>query len=445
MDPLILAPTVVIAVFVLLILRVPIAFSLCAGVITGMFLFFAWPKGAAFTPDIAFTPVFALISTGPFEFLHSYPLSMIPLFLALGHIAYEAGITTDIYYAMRVWLGRVPGGLAMASVVGCGGFSAITGSSVACAAAMGKIAVPEMLRYKYSPMLASGSVAAGGTLGSLIPPSLLFVLYGIFTEQSVTKLLLAGILPGLISMLGYLAVIYIWVKRNPSSAPAQDLDLDDAARFKALTRTWTAVLLFLIVVLGIYLGVFTPTEAAAVGAVTAALIGFCTRRLTWSKFVHAIKDSAKQTAMIFAIAIGAKMFTVLMSLAGVAPALVSYSADMKAWQVMAVVVVLYLVLGCILDSVGILLLTLPFTVPLVQAHGFDIIWFAIVVVKLLEVGLITPPIGLNVFVIKGVVGNQVPLEAIMKGSLAMICSDIIVFFFVFAFPWLFLVIPNTAL
>lgn len=445
MDPVLLCTLAVLMVLALLIVRVPIAFSLGLSAIGGLFFFYAWPNGGDFDPSRAYRPLFSLISSQPFDFLHSYPLSMIPLFLALGHLAYQAGITTDIYHAVRVWMSKVPGGLAIASVVGCGGFSAITGSSVACASAMGKIAVPEMLRYNYAPSLAAGSVAAGGTLGSLIPPSLLFVLYGIFTEQSISKLLLAGVIPGLISLVGYLVVIVIWVRRYPDSAPAPNIEVDSKERIKSLAGAWSAFLLFGIVVVGIYGGIFTPTEAAGVGAFVALLIGVASKRLSLIKIKLALTETVMQTGMIFAISIGAKMFVALVSLTGIAPKIVMLTAasGLADWQILAVVVVVYLVLGCLLDSIGILVLTLPFVVPLIQSQGFDLIWFGVIVVKLLEVGLITPPVGLNVFVIKSVVGDQVKLETIFKGALAMILSDFFVFVLLFAFPLISLLLPNT--
>ncbi|MFA6018668.1 MAG: TRAP transporter large permease [Rhodospirillales bacterium] len=445
MDPVLLCTLAVLLVLALLVARVPIAFSLGLSAISGLFVFYAWPNGGAFDPSRAYRPLFSLISSQPFDFLHSYPLSMIPLFLALGHLAHQAGITTDIYHAIRVWMSKVPGGLAIASVVGCGGFSAITGSSVACASAMGKIAVPEMLRFNYAPSLATGSVAAGGTLGSLIPPSLLFVLYGIFTEQSIGKLLLAGVIPGLISLAGYLVVIVIWVMRHPESAPAPKIEVDRREKLKSLAGAWTSFVLFGIVVLGIYGGIFTPTEAAGVGAFVALAIGVASKRLKLAGIKLALTETVMQTGMIFAISIGAKMFVALVSLTGIAPKIVELTAaaGLADWQIMAVVVVVYLVLGCLLDSIGILVLTLPFVVPLIQSQGFDLIWFGVIVVKLLEVGLITPPVGLNVFVIKSVVGNQVRLETIFKGALAMICSDFFVFVLLFAFPLISLLLPNT--
>jgi tripartite ATP-independent transporter DctM subunit len=445
MDPVAISLTCLALVLVLLALRVPIAFALGTAAVVGFLLFFGWRPGSEPHLGRALRPALSLLASAPFEFIHRYEMSMIPLFIALGHIAYQADITRHIYDAIRVWLARLPGGLAMASVVGCGGFSAITGSSVACASAMGRIAVPEMLRHGYAPALATGSVAAGGTLGSLIPPSLLFVLYGVFTEESVSKLFLAGIVPGVLSLLGFLLSIAWWVGRHPHVAPAATEHWSRAERWRALLQAWPAVLLFVLVVGGIYLGVFTPTEAAAVSVCLALLIGWATRKLTWAGLGEALRDTAVQTATIFAIAIGAKLLVSLLSLTGLAPALLHMieAVAVSDALVLAALVVLYLVLGMFLDSIGILLLTLPLTVPLVDGMGMDLIWFGVIVVKLLEIGLITPPIGLNVFVIHGVLDGRVRLEDIFRGVSRFLVVDLLVLLLLLLFPVLSLFIPQS--
>lgn len=446
MDPFLLSLLCLAAVISLLVLRTPIAFALGASASAGIFVFFAWRPGEAFDAARGIGPAVSLLGSTPFDFVHNYPLSMIPLFIALGHIAYHARITTDIYDAIRVWLSRAPGGLAMASVIGCGGFSAITGSSVACASAMGRIAVPEMLRFNYDKGLATGSVAAGGTLGSLIPPSLLFVIYAIFTEQSVKTLFLAGIVPGLLSLAGYMVTIYIWARLRPGDAPRPEVSFTSAEKWAAARKTWPAILLLAIVIFGIYLGIFTPTEAAAVSAVAAAAIGFLTGRLRWSGFVKALSDTVYQTAMIFAIAIAAKIFVSFLSLTRLAPQILDavQALDPPVYAVVLMVVVLYIVLGMFLDSIGLLVLTLPFTVPLMEGYGFDLIWFGVIVIKLLEIGLITPPIGLNVFVIQGVTSGKVALEDVFKGVSRFLVLDFVVLALLLLFPVLSLWIPGSA-
>ncbi|KIT17867.1 TRAP transporter large permease [Jannaschia aquimarina] len=430
------------AVIGLLAIRVPIAFALAGVAAMGSFVLFAFRTGD-FTPLRALRPTVSMIFSNSFDLIHSYDLSMIPLFVALGHIAYRADITTKIYYAARVWLARVPGGVAMASVMGCGGFSAITGSSIACASTMGRICSPEMLRMGYDKRLATASVAAGGTLGSLIPPSVLFIIYGIFTETSISSLFLAGILPGLLSLLGFLLVIGIWVWRDPDAAPTPDETTTLRDRARAAWAAWPAVLLFVIIVGGIYGGIFTATEAAAVCVVAAVLIGFAQRRLTLRSLLEAGRETAIQTASIFLIAAAAKIFVAFIALTGVAPEIVGAvtAAQPSPVLLMLAIALIYLLLGMFLDPIGIMVLTLPLMIPLVESYGFDLIWFGVVVIKLLEIGLITPPVGLNVFVIANVVGRDVPLDRIFAGILRFLTVDVLVLLAIMAFPVISLLIP----
>ena len=447
MEPATLALLALSLLLLLLILRVPIAFALGSVACLGLVMFFAWRPGGEIELARAIRPAASLIGNTAFEFVHNYPLSMIPLFIGLGHISYHAGITTDLYDAMRVWLSKLPGGLAIASVVGCGGFSAITGSSVACASAMGRITVPEMLRAGYNPALATGSVAAGGTLGSLIPPSLLFVIYAIFTEESVRTLFLAGIMPGFLSMAGFVITILVWARINPASTPAYDTaEFTSKEKLRILTGVWPVVLLLAIIIIGIYRGFFTPTEAAAISFAIAMLIGLFRKRLNRSNIHQALKETAIQTSAIFLIAIGAKLFVAFVSLTRIAPNLLDWLQGSGAPVLLVItgIVLFYLVLGMFLDSIGILVLTLPFTVPLIEGYGFDLIWFGVVVVKLLEIGLITPPVGLNVFVIKSVSPPTVTLETIFKGVAWFLILDMAVLLAILFFPQISLFIPMSA-
>lgn len=443
MDPLILGPIGFVCALLLLVFRVPIAFSLVGVSSAFIFLFFAMRNGG-FDIVSAVAPTLSMVSSNTFDLVHSYDLSMIPLFVLLGHIAYHTGITTDIYHAARVWLKRLPGGVAMASVFGCGGFSAITGSSIACASAMGKICVPEMLRMGYDKRLATSTVAVGGTLGSLIPPSVLFIVYGIFTEMSVSRLFMAGVIPGLISLLGFLVVIYVWVKRNPEVAPIDDSILEKGERRKAAIRCWPAMMLFTIIIGGIYGGLFTATEAAAISAFAVIVIGFAQKRLNWSQFVLSIKDTCTQTTSIFFIAAGAKIFVGFVALTGMAPALVGLveGADVSLWLLMVMIAGVYLLLGMFLDPLGIMVLTLPFLIPMVDGYGLDLIWFGVVVIKLLEISLITPPVGLNVFVIASVTQPSVAVYDIFMGVARFLIMDVVVLIAIIAFPILSLLLPN---
>ncbi|CAN5657634.1 TRAP transporter large permease [soil metagenome] len=428
----------------LLALRVPIAFALAGVATVGTFMIYAFRTGS-FAPERALNPTTSLVFSNSFDLIHSYDLSMIPLFVALGHIAYRADITTKIYHAARVWLARVPGGVAMASVVGCGGFSAITGSSIACASTMGRICAPEMLRMGYDKRLATSSVAAGGTLGSLIPPSVLFIIYGIFTETSISQLFLAGILPGIISLLGFILVIFLWVSRDPASAPAYTGVISMRERGWAAFEAWPAVALFGIIVGGIYGGYFTATEAAAICVSAAVVIGFVQRKLTLRALMESLRETAIQTTSIFLIAAAAKIFVAFIALTGVAPAIAAAvtAAELSPAMLLFAIAVIYILLGMFLDPIGIMVLTLPLMIPLVEGYGFDLIWFGVVVIKLLEIGLITPPVGLNVFVVANVVGKEVPIDKIFAGIMRFLTIDLLVLLLIMAFPVISLLIPRS--
>jgi tripartite ATP-independent transporter DctM subunit len=310
---------------------------------------------------------------------------------------------------------------------------------------MGRICSPEMLRLGYDKRLATASVAAGGTLGSLIPPSVLFIIYGIFTETSISALFLAGILPGLLTLLGFLAVIYIWVRRNPDVAPAFAGTISRAEKWHAAREAWPAAALFVIIVGGIYGGIFTATEAAAVCVSAAVLIGFAQRRLTLNGLWESLRETVVQTTAIFFIAASAKIFVAFVALTGVASDVVGVviDAQFSVLMLLLAIAAIYLLLGMFLDPIGIMVLTLPLMVPLVESQGWDLIWFGVVVIKLLEIGLITPPVGLNVFVISGVVGRDVPVDRIFAGIMRFLCADIVVLALIMAFPILSLLIPTS--
>ncbi|MFV0385196.1 TRAP transporter large permease [Paracoccus sp. (in: a-proteobacteria)] len=435
------------AVLFLLALRVPIGFTLASVATLCSLVVYAWRPGGEFHFFRGLRPALGLIESNAFQFIHSYELSMVPLFIAAGHIAYWTGITTDIFEAARAWLRRVPGGLAIASLIGCGGFSAITGSSVACASSMGKICVPQMQRLGYSDRLATSSVAVGGTLGSLIPPSVLFIIYGLFTETSISQLFLAGVIPGLLSLAGFMLTVIIWVTLNPSEAPR---DETPAASFGTLIRAglqaWPAMLLFAIILGGIYGGIFTATEAASICLAFVIVYGVVTRRLTFEQFRHSILDTVKQSAALFFIAVGAKIFVSFISLTGVTQAFVDWvtHSGFPVWVVLLAIILMYLALGMFLDSIGIMLLTLPFIVPVIESMGFNLIWFGVVVIKLLEIGLITPPVGLNVFVVSSVVGKDVRVGQIFSGVTRFLVLDLVVLILLVFFPVLSLWLPLSA-
>jgi len=443
-DPLLVGLVALGVTLALLALRVPIAAALGISASVGVFIIFAWRPGAEFMPQYAWRPTLSLIANGPYDFLKNYSLATVPLFILMGHLSYEAGFTTDVYRAARLWLARLPGGVAMASVVGCGGFSAITGSSVACAAAMGRIAIPEMLRFGYSSSLATGSVAIGGTLGSLIPPSILFILYGVFAEQSIARLFMAAIVPGLLSLLAYLVVIWVWVALRPAAAPRPEEAITTADRWHSLGRCWSIVALFAVVIGGIYAGFFTPSEAAGVGATSALVLGLLLGRLSMARIASALRESVFQSSMIFAIAVAGKIYVSFIALTGLSGAVGDWiaAADIPMIAVLALIILLYIVLGMFLDPIGIILLTLPLTIPIVDGYGLSLIWFGVLVVKLLEIGLVTPPIGLNVFVIKSIVGERVRLEAIFAGIAVFLLAEVVVLGLIAGVPALSLWLPG---
>ena len=427
----------------LIAVRVPIAFCMAFIGFFGIILAVGWPAGGEFDFERGFDAAWAYIAFEPFSFIANFPIIAVPLFLMMGYVAFHAGFTKDIYYTARVWLSQLNGGLAMASVAGCAMFAAVSGSSLATAAAMGKLAVPEMLRYKYHPGIATGVVAASGTLGSLIPPSILMVLYGIFTEESIGQLLLAGLIPGILSAAIYMGMVWIRATINPELAPkAESVTWTD--RFIALKGVWSILVLFVVVMGGIYSGWVTPTEAAAAGCAGAWILGFITRRLTKEASRDAAIETAKQVANVFALVLGAKIFVGFVALTGVAGNLTGWATNLDVepiWILLSLSLV-FVVLGTFMDPLGMMLLTLPVVTPVIMELGYDLVWFGVIMVKFLEIGLITPPVGLNVYVLKGVVGDAVPLETIFKGILWFLAMDILTLVVLIMYPEISLWLPQ---
>ena len=443
MDPLALGGWGLLAMLLLVAVRVPIAFCMAFVGFFGLILAVGWPAGGEFDFQRGFDAAWAYIAFEPFSFIANFPIIAVPLFLMMGYVAFHAGFTKDIYYTARVWLSHLNGGLAMASVAGCAMFAAVSGSSLATAAAMGKLAVPEMLRYKYHPGIATGVVAASGTLGSLIPPSILMVLYGIFTEESIGQLLMAGLIPGVMSAAIYMGMVWIRATINPELAPkAENVSWPD--RFIALKGVWSILVLFLIVMGGIYSGIVTPTEAAAAGCAGAWILGFITRRLTKEASRDAAIETAKQVANVFALVLGAKIFVGFIALTGVAGSLTGWATtlDVEPIWILLSLSLVFVVLGTFMDPLGMMLLTLPVVTPVISSLGYDLVWFGVIMVKFLEIGLITPPVGLNVYVLKGVVGDAVPLETIFKGIFWFLAMDIITLVVLIMYPEISLWLPK---
>jgi tripartite ATP-independent transporter DctM subunit len=389
-----------------------------------------------------------VIRDAPFVFAASWDLTAIPMFLLMGSLTNNSGISTSLFRAARVWFGALPGGLAVATNMACAGFAAACGSSVAAAAAMARIAVPEMLRQGYDKSLATGVVASAGTLAALIPPSILFVLYGIFAEVSIVKLLIAGILPGILTALVYAAMLLVRCNIDPTLAPrlskAEHAALREE-RWQALREVWPVLALIIGIIGGLYAGWVTPTEAGAAGAVLASVLGFARRTLTIAKFVDSLRDAMGTTAQLFFIGMGAVMYTKFLALAGLGGVFTTMIGDWALNPLLLVVAVsiIYLILGMFLDPIGIMLITIPVFVPMFQALKLDLIWFGVLVVKYVEIGLLTPPLGFNVFVVKSVVGDDIPLETIFRGCLWFLGCEVIIMTLLIAYPEISLFLPNS--
>lgn len=368
-----------------------------------------------------------------------YTLTVIPMFVLMGYLGFVSLVGEEVYLAARQWIGQLRGGLAMTTTLACAIFGAISGSSTAACAMFGKMAVPEMNKYKYDPELSVGVVAASGTLATLIPPSTNVVIYGLLTEQSIGKLLIAGILPGIVSAIIYCIMIYVRVLINPKlGPPAERTPLKD--KLLSLRPLWAVIVIFVIVIGGLYIGVFTPTEAGAIGATGMFIIALARRRLNWEKMKTALLETAKISCMIFFIIIGIRVLTVLLVTTRVTGALVDLTQGLPVAALFMAILGIYIILGCFIGVLGMLVTTLPFIFPLAIAVGWDPIWFGIIVIKLCEIAMITPPVGINCFVTSTATG--VPVERIFKGVLPFFIMDIITIGVLTFFPQIILFLPN---
>lgn len=384
----------------------------------------------------------------PFEVAASWSLSAIPMFILMGAIAHHSGISVALFRAARLWASRLPGGLAVATNLASAGFAAASGSSVATAATMGRLGIPEMLRAGYDKGLAAGVVASAGTLGALIPPSIMFVIYGVFAEVSITKLLVAGVLPGILTAAVYTAMIIIRAKLNPAIAPPVTVDPEEGtlwqARWRALLPVWPVLVLIFGIIGGLYGGIFTPTEAGAGGALLACAIALFQRRLTRQVMWTSVMEAVTTTASLLFVAYGAVMFTKFLALSGLP---VFLGNTIESWQLSPYMLILaasviYLILGMFLDPMGVLLLSLPVMQPMFEAVGADPIWVGVIVVKFIEIGLLTPPVGFNVYVVKSVVGDEIPLGRIFRGVGWFLLCEAIIMFLLVVFPQISLFLPN---
>jgi len=381
------------------------------------------------------------LETVPFGVGSDYILSVVPLFLLMGQFAFYSGLSQDLYDTSYKWLGHYPGGLAMATVGGCAAFAAVSGSSVATAATMGTVALPGMRKYNYDERLALGSIAAGGTIGILIPPSIVFILYGILTEQSIGKLFLAGILPGILTVILYFSTILILVRINPNLGPPGPRT-SPREKLGALRHTWGMFLLFFLVMGGIYLGFFTPTEAGAVGAFGAFLLALIRGRLTLKGIYECLLETGRTTAMLIIIFVGAMIFNYFMAVTNLPMDMAQFIGEQgfHPYTILGAILLTYLLLGCIMDPGSMIILTIPIVYPLIQSVGFDPIWFGVVIVMVAEIGAITPPVGLNVFVVKGV-APDVPITEIFRGIIPFWLADMVRLSILVGFPKIALYLP----
>lgn len=390
---------------------------------------------------VGIDPALGLLKTVPYSTLSSQNLSVIPLFILMGAFAFSAGISEDLYRTVHKWLGHFRGGLAMATVAACACFAAISGSSLATAATLGKVAMPEMKKYNYDPALATGSIAAGGSIGILIPPSVILIIYGIITEQSIGKLFLAGIVPGILEAVFYIITIVIITRINPLLGPPGPRATMNE-KIKSLGTVWEVVLLFVVVIGGIYIGVFTPTEAAGVGAFGTFCFTILRKKLTWETFSTSLLHTTKTTGMLFMVVMGAMILGYFFSVSRLPFELATFVGGLEVNRYVILLLILATVglLGCLMDSMAIVLLTVPVFYPMVQHLGFNAIWFGILVVRVTEMGLITPPVGLNVYIIHGITGER--MGTIFRGVVPFIIADLCEIILLLVVPEITLFLPN---
>lgn len=405
---------------VLIFLRAPIALAMIGVGVTGTYL-------------VIGTPMMSLnqLKTLTYGTFSNYSFSIIPLFLLMGQFATLSGMSASLFRAAESFLGHRKGGVAMSAVGACAGFGAICGSSLATAATMGQVALPEMKRFGYPDSLSTGALAAGGTLGILIPPSVILVIYAILAEQNIAKLFVAAFFPGLLAAIGYMVAISVWMRLKPNAA-AVSARVPWSGRLKTMGKVWPVVSIFALVVGGIYLGFFTPTEAAAVGAAGTGLIALASGEMTWERLREAILSTAASTAMIFMIILGASIYNNFLSLTMLPQSTSMWVGEQgfSPWLVLTVVLIMYLLFGCIMDSLSMVLLTVPIIYPIMAAMDFGLspndfgLWFGILVLIVVEVGLITPPVGLNLFIINSM-SKDTPISATYRGALPFVLTDII--------------------
>ncbi len=431
MDPILVGILGSCFLFLLLLTGLPIAYSLMVVGFLGI-SHLASMKAAL-----------PLVARTVYESASHYPYTIIPLFIVMGSYAEITGLSRDLYNTFDKWLRRLPGGLGMATIASIAGFSAISGSSVASSAAFGKVAYPEMRRFNYSPRLASGVIAAGATIDFLIPPSLGFVVFGMLTEQSIGKLLISGVIPGLMLAGAFIGILYIWVKWSPDSALNSPEAVTWKEKLSALKGIWETVVIFLLVIGGIYTGLLTPNEAGGVGATLIFLMAIWKKKLTPRILVESLLEALRISVMVLFLVAGANVFSYFLALSTI-PIKVStwiVGLGVSKYAILTIIVLIYLFLGCFLDAISMMVLTLPVIFPVVSQLGFDPIWFGVVCVLMMGAGLITPPLGLCVYTVASI-AKDTPLEEVFKGALPFVIAILFVTFLITLYPQVALFLPG---
>lgn len=419
-----------ILLLILLMSSMPVAFAMA---VVGFFGF-----ALVVSPHAALN----LITTDLYETFSSYSLTVIPLFVLMGQISFHAGISKRLFNTAYHWLGPLPGGLAMATVGACTAFGAICGSGPATAATMASVALPEMRRYKYGMELASGAVAAGGSLGMLIPPSVVFIVYAIMTEQSIGALFIAGIVPGLLIALLFCLTIYITCKFKPEQGPVGP-SVSWRVKFRSLSGVAETLILFVMVMGGMFLGYFTPTEAAAIGAAGSLIIALVKRQMTPKVLIRSLQETIRTSCMVMIIVAGAVMFGHFLAVTRIPFALAEWLAGLPlpSFVIMGFIILFYLLSGCFVDALALVLLTIPIFYPVVTGLGYDSIWFGVIIVVVTQMGVISPPVGVNAYVVSGI-ERDIPLQTVFKGALPFLGALIVAALILLTFPGLTLFLPN---
>lgn len=430
MSPDLVAVLGFVLLFVLMLLRVPVGMAMGLVGVTG------------FGMIAGFGPALKLIGQTSMRTVTDYTFGVIPMFLLMGAFVSNSGMSRELFRAANTMIGHLRGGLGFATIAACGGFAAISGSSVATAATFSTVAYPEMRRFNYPQAFAAGTIAAGGTLGAMFPPSTVLVVYGIITEQDISRLFLAGVIPGLIAVVMYMTTIAIIGWARPGLLPAGER-ASWGERLHALKAVWAPLLLFAFVIGGLYGGLFTPTEAGGMGAGGAFLIGIARRRLSRAAILKSLLQATRTAAAVFTILIGALIFGYFLTITGTPQKVTEFFTGMGLGPhgVLLLILLMYLVLGCLMDSMAMIILTIPIIFPVIVALGFDPIWFGVIVVMTVELGLVSPPVGMNVFVIKSVV-PELSFQTIFKGVVPFILSDLLRLALLVAFPVLATFLPR---